>query len=381
MATKQQVLERVRTLVPGFRDRAETAEEARRIPDASVREMLDAGIARILIPERFGGYGLGFDTWFDVMQEISRADASHGWCASLIIHHPHFVAQCTEQAQKDVWAGGPDVPIAASFLPIARIVPADGGYRVTGRSPFASGVGHCTWVFVGGMIPPGLPALLLVPPGDYTVDDVWFTTGMRGTGSNTIVTNNVFVPESRVLRLPDLIDGNGPGGKLHANPIYRTGLISYAPLAFAAPMLGAAQGAYEHFREWTRTREGSRGGSIAEITSIQVRLARAAANLDAAEMLLRRASDVSEAPTAPGVELRARSMRDYARASELIVEAIDALIEMSGTAGFASSSVIQRAWRDIHFASMHISLNTENNFAHFGRLELGLPRDSKLPFY
>ena len=107
------------------------------------------------MPPRFGGYGLGFDTWFDVTREISKADASHGWCASLIIHHAHCIAQFPEEAQEAVWADGPDVAIAASFLPGTTVVPADGGYRLSGQSAFASGVGHSTWVFVNGMIESG----------------------------------------------------------------------------------------------------------------------------------------------------------------------------------------------------------------------------------
>ena len=74
-------------------------------------------------------------------------------------------------------------------------------------------------------------------------------------------------------------------------------------------------------------------------------------------------------------------MRDFARASELTVAAIDTLVALSGTAGFAASHPIQRAWRDIHFMSMHISLNTETNFAHFGRMELGLGRDASRPYF
>ena len=87
----QEIIDRVRALAPGFRKRAEAAEEARRIPNESAQELLAAGIARILVPPRFGGYGLGLDTWFEVAREISKADASHGWCASLIIHHPHII--------------------------------------------------------------------------------------------------------------------------------------------------------------------------------------------------------------------------------------------------------------------------------------------------
>jgi alkylation response protein AidB-like acyl-CoA dehydrogenase len=204
---------------------------------------------------------------------------------------------------------------------------------------------------------------------------------MRATGSNTAVCDAIFVPESHTVRLSDLREGKGPGGALHAHPIYRAPFIAYAPLTFVTPMLGAAQGAYEIFLDWTKTRRGTGGVAIAEITSIQVRLARAAADLDAAELLLRRVVDTAQAPTPPSLALRARSMRDLSRASELCVAAIDTLIAMSGTAAFAASHPIQRAWRDIHFAAMHVSLNPEQNFAHFGRTELGVPRDSHQPFF
>ena len=118
-----------------------------------------------------------------------------------------------------------------------------------------------------------------------------------------------------------------------------------------------------------------RGGvAVAELASVQVRLARAAADLDAAELLLRRALDAAQAPTPPSLALRARIMRDCARAAEFCVAVIDTLIAMSGTAAFATSHPIQRAWRDIHFAAMHVALNPEQNFSHFGRAELGLPR-------
>jgi alkylation response protein AidB-like acyl-CoA dehydrogenase len=238
---------------------------------------------------------------------------------------------------------------------------------------------------VGGFVqdvgPPPEWLFCLIPPGQYQVRDTWFTTGMRGTGSNTIVTDNVFVPSAHVLSLPDLRDGTGPGGTIHESPIFRTLFFHYAPLTFAVPMLGAAQGSCEHFREWTKTRALAGGGSVAQKTSIQVRMARAAADLDAAELLLRRTMEAALAPDAHSTQLLARSVRDFTRASELVVAAIDGLIALSGTAGFTTSHPIQRAWRDIHLASMHISLNPENNYAHYGRLELGLGRDPSLPYF
>ena len=137
------------------------------------------------------------------MLEISRADASHGWCASLIIHHAHLIAQFSEEMP----AGGVgrrsgcrDRGVVCAARQVERVA---GGYRVSGdNSTFASGVDHSTWVMVGGLVRDGgAPewSFFMIPPGDYTVRDTWYTAGMRGTGSNTIVTDNVFVPETQVL--------------------------------------------------------------------------------------------------------------------------------------------------------------------------------------
>ncbi|MGC1250553.1 MAG: acyl-CoA dehydrogenase family protein, partial [Xanthobacteraceae bacterium] len=146
-------------------------------------------------------------------------------------------------------------------------------------------------------------------------------------------------------------------------------------------MLGAVQGAYEMFRESTKTRKTQDGSPLAEKSSVQARMARAAADIDAAELLLRRAVHVSDAPEAYSPALLARTVRDVARISELTVAAVDTLVALAGTAGFASSHPLQRAWRDIHFMSMHISLNTETNFTHYGRMELGLGREASRPYF
>lgn len=378
------VLARIRALIPDIRDSAAAAEEARTIPRDIVDALLAAGITRILVPQRFGGYGLDFDTWFEVVREIGKADASHAWCASLMIHHPHYVSQFSAAAQEAVWVDGLDASIAASIQPSGRVTPVDGGYRVSGQFPFASGINHSRWLIVGALLEMnGRPEAMffLIEPGKYKVLDTWFTVAMRATGSNTAVCEDVFVPEAFMLRLSDLREGKAPGGALHAHPIYRAPFISYALLTFVTPMLGAAQGAYEMFRDWTKTRKAIRRGAVAEMTSVQVQLSRTAADIDAAELLLRRAVKVAQAPVPPSLEVRARSMRDCSRAAELCVGAIDTLIAMSGTAGFATTHPIQRAWRDIHFAAMHVALNPEQNFSHFGRIEFGLPRDPHLPFF
>lgn len=384
-ATKEQIMDRVRAIAPRCAERAAAAEQARRIPEESVKEMLDAGFARILIPKEAGGYGLGFDTWFEVTRKLCKADASHGWCASLIIHHNHLIAQYPQAAQKTLWSNGLDVPIAASFAPATVATPVDRGYRISGKgSPFASGVDHSTWLMLGGMAQEAAGPewkFFLVAPGDYTVRDTWFTTGMCGTGSKTIVAENAFVPSERVLKLTELRDGKTPGSAMYKDTIFHTPFFYYAPISFATPMLGVAQGAYEHFRDWTKTRMTQDGSSLAEKTSVQVRLARAAADLDAADLLLRRCVNVTDAPQDYSPDHLSRSVRDFARVSELTVSVVDTVVALSGTASFNTSHPLQRAWRDIHFMSMHIAVNTEMNFTHYGRMQLGLGRDASRPYF
>lgn len=380
-ATKQEIMDRVGAMAPRFAERAAAAEEARRIPQESVDDMLEAGFARILIPKEAGGYGLRFDTWFEVTRELSKADASHGWCASLIIHHSHLIAQYPEAAQKTLWAGGLDVPIAVSLVPVVQAVAVNGGYRISGKgSPFVSGVDHCTWFMLSGLSRDGGTGaapewkFFLVPSGDCSIRDTWFTAGMRATGSKTVVTENAFVPGDLVLRLTDLRDGRTPGGTMYRDTIFHTPYSYYAPIAVATPMLGAAQGAYEHFREWTKTRKAQDSSSVAAKVSVQVRMARAAADLDAADLLLRRAVNVTNRPQDYSPKHLTRSLRDFARVSELTIDVIDTLLALSGTAAFDTSHPLQRAWRDIHFMSMHSAVNTEKNFAHFAHMELGLDR-------
>jgi 3-hydroxy-9,10-secoandrosta-1,3,5(10)-triene-9,17-dione monooxygenase len=371
--TKQDILERVAPLIPKFRERASVAEEARRLPDESIREMVDAGVARVLVPQHFGGYGLNLEAWFDIALEIGKGDASHAWCASLMSHHAHVVGMFSAEAQQAVWANSPDVIVAASIQPRTQVTPVPDGYRVSGQSSaFASGVTHSQWAIVGGLAEVDGPpewVLFLLAPGEYDIRDTWFTAGMRGTGSNTIITQNVFVSTSRVMRIADLAAGREEGG---ANGgIFRLPFYFYSALTFLAPMLGTTRNAYETLRQSLIAR-ASGPSPAAEKVSVQVGLARAAADLDAVELLLRRVLRLSDEADPPSPELVTRTLRDYARCSELLVSAVDALMVLSGTAGFSASSPIQRAWRDVHFASSHVGLDLERNYTAFGRGELGL---------
>jgi 3-hydroxy-9,10-secoandrosta-1,3,5(10)-triene-9,17-dione monooxygenase len=382
--SKAEMIERARALAPVFRERAASADAARRISEGSARELLAAGVARMLVPQRLGGSELGLDAWFEVVREIGRGDASHAWCASLMAHVPQMLSQFGAEAQQAIWGDGPDVPTAGSIMPLAKVTAVDGGYRVSSEAPFTSGVYHSTWVFVGGFLPeegPSAAAMFLIPPGQYEVKDTWFTTGMRATGSSTVVTNGVFVPTGHVLRVSDLREATGPGRALNPDGIYRLPLIAYAPLAFTAAMLGAAEGAYEELLTWVKNKRLPGGAPLAEAPTLQTAIGRISGDLTAAELLLRYIVDTSGDPIATTLEHRRACMRNASRATELLVEAIDGIVGLQSTSGFTESNPIARAWRDIHFAAAHVSLQTEINYPHWARGELNLPKPAALQIY
>jgi 3-hydroxy-9,10-secoandrosta-1,3,5(10)-triene-9,17-dione monooxygenase len=364
-----EVLARVREIVPAIAERAAAAETAARLPVESVEELIAAGITRILIPERHGGYELGLESWLEVVLEIAGADASHGWCASLLIHHPHYLAQFPEAAQQAVWGDGPDVAIATSLEPCCEIREDRAGYRVGGRAPYASGILHSSWILVGGLLADRGPALFLIPPGAYAVEETWFTTAMRATGSNTAVLDDVPVAAEHVLALADMREGRPPGAAVNTGAIYRAPWMSYATLSFSMPILGAARGALS--RVLAKPPRRLAPGAIG----------RAASDLDAAELLARRAIAIAGSGEANTLELRARAMRDSARVAELSLGALDALVALGGSSAFAAANPIQRAWRDAHFAASHIALAPDANLAHWGRTVLGLERPPEQIFY
>jgi 3-hydroxy-9,10-secoandrosta-1,3,5(10)-triene-9,17-dione monooxygenase len=382
--SKQDMIARAKALAPTFRERAAAAEEDRRIAPESAAELIDAGFARMLVPRRLGGSELGIDAWFEVMLELGRADASHAWVAGLMAHIPQMLLQLGEEAQQAIWGEGPDVATAGSVMPLAKAVAVDGGYRVASKGPFSSGVTHSTWVFVGGFLPvegPPTPAMFVLSPDQYEIADTWHTIGMRGTGSNTIVADDVFVPESHVLLISDLREATGPGRALNPDGIYRLPFMSYAPLSFCAPILGAARGAFDEFLAYAKNKQLPGGIRVAETQAMQTTLGRISGDLEAAELLLRWVVDSTYDDVSTTMEHRRACMRNYTRAAELIVDAIDSIVKLGSTSSFSESNPIQRAWRDIRFAGSHQSLKPELNYAQFSRGDLDVATPPTLAIY
>ncbi|KWX25997.1 acyl-CoA dehydrogenase [Mycolicibacterium wolinskyi] len=373
------LVERARALAPAIRDRAARTEQLRSVPPESIAEIVGAGLGgRMLAPRRFGGDELTLDTMYEVAVELGRACASTAWCAALLPHDAHMVGFFPQLAQEAVWSAGPDVCIAASLAPAATVRKVDGGYRLTGRHGFASGVDHASWVIVSGLIKESGRAAnhhFLVGPGEFSIDDDWYAAGMRGTGSKTIVVEDAFVPDGFALAAPSLVAGDGPGSEVNHGSLYRQPLALHAGLTFLGPMVGAALDAHDHFAEWARGRAPTAASEV-----VQEAIARTAADLELAQLAIKRV--LADARSSGRMELadRAVTLRDYNRAAELLTDAVDRLFKLSGTSGFRDSSPMQQKWRDIHMMASHISF-TRANYQHYGRMVLGLERDPKLTVF
>ena len=375
---------RVAALAPRFRERAVRTESERSIPLESIDELVAAGMARMLVPREFGGDDLTQRTMVLATMEAARGCPSTGWCASLLAHVPHQAAYFPEEAQRSIWANGPDARIAGSTRPTARVDVVPGGYRLTGRHGFASGVDHADWVFVGGIVPgDGIPdwRFFLLERGQYQIDDTWHTAGMRGTGSKTIVVDDVFVPQAHTMRQSDCREGTAPGCLVNADPKYRLPWNAFSGLGFSATAVGAVRGAYEDFRTAAATKRDVTGSPVAQSQHLQIAVGEAAARLDAAETLLLRLADRADSKTEWTLADRAQVMGSSRLAASLALEVMDAIVSLAGTSAFDAASPVQRAWRDVHFVAAHVALSVVETFGRAGRHELGVAEESGFGFY
>jgi 3-hydroxy-9,10-secoandrosta-1,3,5(10)-triene-9,17-dione monooxygenase len=373
--TGEELLRRATALLPVLKERAARTEQLRQIPPETVQDLVSSGLIRIGNPQRYGGLGIEYDAAFDVAWELGRACSSTAWCYALWTVHNWWVGHFPELAQEEFFAGGPDVLASSALNPTRGTAePVAGGYRVSGHWSFSSGCDAASWVMVGAQRPNGFIWALLPRP-DYDILDTWFTSGMRGTGSKDIVIRDVFVPEYRTVDPARAGDGEWTGWELHKRLSYRLPLRCMTGWDLVAPLVGIAQGAIDEFTSSLRGTSGP--GRTADSVLVQVRLAEAAVEVDAARALHRRAIRDMLEKAEHGEEFtpleRARYRRDKTFTARLCVQAVNRLFEASGGRALLESEPIQRFHRDVNAASHHQGISWDAAAEDFGRQALGLP--------
>lgn len=381
------MIERARALIPVIRENQEKTEKDRRVSDDLFDRILDAGLFRMLMPKRFGGFEHGMDAFAEAAYEIARGCGSVGWVHSICSMYQYLLAMYPLEAQEEIWSDDPDGRTSASFTPTGTAEKVDGGYKISGSWAFCSGLDNCPWVLVAvnliesGKYEPVERGYAISRRSSFGVEDTWEVAGLAGTGSKTVYCEDLFIPDHRYLALEHTMSGSPPGAAVNHGLLFRIPAFQALSISVCAPILGMAQGAYDAFMDDARGRV-TRGAALsspapmAQLPTIQVKVGEAAASIDAAKLIVfRDARELMETMAEKGeltVEQRARNKGDLGFAAGLALNAVDTLFEANGGKGLQLSNALQRYWRDAHAGAMHVSVNRDAVLGLYGRVHLGL---------
>ncbi|HYH43666.1 MAG TPA: acyl-CoA dehydrogenase family protein, partial [Burkholderiales bacterium] len=323
-----EALQRARDLIPLLREEAPKNEAARRLTPAVLDALHRTGLIRYLQPKVWGGMELPFIAYFDIPEILSQGDISVGWTVANLASHHRNLVWWDPKAQEEVWGANPDVGIASGIAyQQGKGVPKDGGVMLTGEWNFSSGTDHSDWSMLACMLRDGDKVVdyvyCLVPKSQYEVIDDWQTLGMRSTSSKTVRCKDVFVPGHRVLSMyVAKPDHAWPGLATHRNPHYRIPTSALGGDCIGACMVGNARAALDVTIEWVKSRSTNyTGAKMRDFQTVQLRVSKAAAQVDAAALLMRNdcleAQKTIEEGGTLAVETRLRYKRNCAFASRL----------------------------------------------------------------
>jgi 3-hydroxy-9,10-secoandrosta-1,3,5(10)-triene-9,17-dione monooxygenase len=382
----EEAMRRAREIVPVLRERAEAAEDARMLIRENEQLLHETGLFRFHQPKAFGGMELDFVAVVDIPAEIARGCPSTAWNVGNLACHHWILGYYDPETQHEVWDANPDALIASSIaLAAGRARKAEGGFIVSGRWPFSSGVDNSDWNMLAVTVfgDDGKTAidwrLCLVPRADYEVIDTWYAMGMEATGSKDVAVSELFVPERRALALQRCRGGSGhPGAALTSGPLYRIPIVAASSHPLAPAAVGAAEGAYEMFVASMAKRAGTyTGARVADFQAVQIKVARARCLIDSARTLLRQSAIAFQAGAerneVPDLATKLRVRANSAFAVNQAREAVETLWSCYGAMGLYTRDPLQRHLRDVMAMNQHFSFNFDIAGAAFGLNALGGP--------
>lgn len=339
--------------------------ESRLAPEV-VEALAGAELFSMLTPARLGGLGVDVETASQVIAAVARHCGSAAWVVMIVNGSNSYVARFPEEAQQAVFGDNPGARFAQVLSPAATVTPTGDGYLLSGRWGFASGILHDDWAMIGNA-----ERLAIVPVSDLQVEHTWDTLGMRGSGSHTIVAEELFVPAHMTAPFSTVMGSeqcNDPEAPVH---------VRYAPLPASAVLVGsvlvglgqaacdlvatasstrsvimsrhATQAASETFRSVL-------GESVLRVETARLHVAETARAVDAA---------AAAAVLLPGDE-QGRLAANVAHAARMVTRTMDDLMYLGGASAFASSSPLGQIWRDVNTGARHGVLNPFVNYESVG---------------
>ncbi len=386
--TLPELLERIEEIKPILQRNAGDTESDRRLAQENVEALIGAGAFRVTVPRRFGGYEMSARAKLEVSSAIAEACGSSAWVVAIINGCNWMASLLPGQGQEEIFGSGSEAKVAGVLNATSEVRKVDGGYEVSGKWPWASGSWHAEWGLIGMMVvdESGQPvdqALAFVPMSELSIQETWFVAGMKGTGSNTLIAEKVFVPDYRLFSVSRAMAHEYPT-EYTDEALYRSSFIPLLTILLAGPQLGLGRAALRYVIEKAPKRgiTYTKFEHQVDSTAFQLQIARAATLIDTAHLhAFRAAADIDNA-AGDGQDLsylgRTRVRADTAYAITQITQAIDALLSAHGASSFADVSPLQRIWRDSNTAARHAVIDPLVNQEVYGKALLGIPYEANI---
>tara|TARA_B100000953_G_scaffold108493_1_gene89108 strand:- start:3220 stop:4416 length:1197 start_codon:yes stop_codon:yes gene_type:complete len=377
-------ISRARKLHPVLKQRAQKTREDRKVPKETIQELKDAEFFRMMRPKKWGGYEMNPKYFYDVVFEISRVCPSTGWVLSVVGVHDWQMALLDDQAAQDVWGKDLDTLICSSYMPTGKTTPTEGGVIFNGTWNFSSGCDHAKWAFLGGTMsssegPVDLGDIksFLVPSSDFKIIDDWYTTGLQGSGSKSIVVKDVFVPSYRIHGFKEGFECNSPGIKINKAPIFKLPFGQVFVRAVSMPSVGTAQGALDAYCEYNKSRLSSTGvpastnpASLHAATVANSAIRAAVLKMhDAYDSLLGYVESKKDFPD----YVRAEYRYDAAEAVTSCVNAVQDLLSNSGGRAIHQGNAVNEFLQDMQAFRQHAANQPHALDVNLGSVLFGEP--------
>lgn len=375
---RELLLDKARALVPLLRQNAGEADRLGRLPDVVAEALYDEGFLGLHVPRSLGGPEADFRTAFQVYAELGRGCGSSAWVAMILSGGSLLASLLDAPGRQDLWGADPRPAVCSQVTTVGTARQAEGGLVFSGQWRPTSGAHEAEWamVTVSTTEHPSGPediSLAVVPINAGLVESTWNVTGLRATGSDTIVFDDVFVPDHRMLSYSAMISG-GYGNAHPDEPLCGASVIAALTVTVVAPLLGMSEAALEYTLE--RLRPDTSTTSLKkqrseDSSSVRFSVADAASLIDTARLHAYRAlADVEQ-----GISKRSqldpltqsRIHMDAGTAAKSLRKAVRILLSALGGSSFSATSPVQRIWRDLEIAATHINVSPDGAREDYGK--------------
>jgi alkylation response protein AidB-like acyl-CoA dehydrogenase len=370
-------------LLPEIRRNAARTEEERCVPESQIQKLKDTGLFRAFQPKRYGGLEMTANELCEYIIEIASACSSTAWLVGVLAPHAYCIALMASELQDDVWGTNPGALVASSLAPRGRIRRADGGVFLSGSFGFSSGCEFADWIIVGflpsaedlvaaGSCYPPTRHFAVIPRVACTIVDDWYTVGMRGSASKTILVEEAFVPDHRIETYDALNAGVSRGFGVNEGLLFHCALAPYFTLGFSAVAVGIALRMIEAYREVTRSRRRAyTGSSVVDDAAVALRIGTSMHQAQAALAFLEKdwnamTSSCKDRRFPKGAEL-VRWRCNQAYAIQMAIDSVEKLFRASGATSWFVTNELQRLWRDVHMCGAHGGTDFDTMCLIYGR--------------